>query len=246
MFRSIIEFFKAVGKWWWAVTIDLFVGALLGTAQSAGYALRVPHWLWQAMILAGFVIACLVAFHRLRIQRDEAISKCLGSIPNFKGVIEEINTADGPIPDGTMVPRIIIKMTIVNRGVPSIAQSFHIFLQLPDGQKIRGEPSWGGNGDLKLFSEGGKSVQILPATLYMPVVGMTPIPQGGKSFGYLAAAFPGMNMHEIRRHENILIATFDDVNDKTFSCSLPILGTDTIEGQSTYPSEMINKDHRNY
>lgn len=70
MGRTISEFFKAVGKWWYILgptqaggIVGLYVDVTAGTALPIG--------IWVALALGSFGAAVLVAFHSLRKERDQ-------------------------------------------------------------------------------------------------------------------------------------------------------------------------------
>ena len=80
MWKSLKECAKTVGKWWWLVVIGFvggsvrFVQALLTSlpSESEPPHLVIPIWTWAAITLVGLVIAMLIGFHRVRVQRDTA------------------------------------------------------------------------------------------------------------------------------------------------------------------------------
>jgi hypothetical protein len=230
MWKTVKEFARAVGHWWWAVTIDWLVGAFLGTAQSFGMAMSLPRWIPYLIILSGFVVACFVAFHRLRLERDDATNKLYENQPNFKGNLMQIGfgTAGNPA-FGNMTGGILIKMTITNRGSPSVARNFMVFFQPPLSEKrILGLPVWNMDEGMPLFSAGQthaeNPLQMLRREYYLPTVAMTPIPRGGEIFGYLSVVFPGMTKEELGQIGNKIIVEFEDVNETRVSCEYAVIG----------------------
>src|SRR5271170_3308949 len=144
MFKTTKEFIRAIGQWWWVVTIDWMVGAVVGTAQSFGRLSSLPAWTPYVVAFIGFIFACFVAFHRLRVERDDLSKKLENNLPKFKGHIEQIIVGELKSPDGAIAiaPHLFVKMSITNRGAPSIAQNFLVVMQTSDGQLIQGQPFW--------------------------------------------------------------------------------------------------------
>src|SRR5579863_8809927 len=99
------------------------------------------------MIAGGFVIACFVAFHRMRVERDDAIKSLSANRPDFKAQIETIVIGEAPAAVGGG-GNITVKMTIANRGAAGIARNFSAWLRLPDGKLVRGELWWTKGGPL--------------------------------------------------------------------------------------------------
>src|ERR1700728_928576 len=142
MWKSFKEFMRAVGEWWWAVVIDWLIGIGLGTAQTFGHAQNLPWWVPYVVVLAGFVLACLIAFHKLRIERDFALSQARDKRPILVPCLLGIGTAkmssdQHPEP----LSGIFVRMTISNRGLPSIAHYFSLSIRTESGD-IVGEPWW--------------------------------------------------------------------------------------------------------
>jgi hypothetical protein len=232
MWKTFKEFAKAIGKWWWAVVIDWLIGIGLGTAQVFGYATILPHWVAPAILFAGFMVACFIAVHRFRIERDEAIKRLSENTPNFKGHIEQIIVGACPSPNGNLTPQIILKMTVANTGAQSIADNFSLSLRTHDGNMIKGIPTWNANEDVKLFGQDmSHPQQILRRDRYMPTVALTPIQKGGKIFGYLAAVFPDTTQEEVHRRDNDVIVDFEDINEKKYSCTCSVFGSQDNSGE---------------
>ncbi len=216
MWKTIKEFARAVGKWWWAVTIDWLVGAFLGTAQSFGVATILPHWIPYLIILLGFIVACFVAFHRLRLERDDAVNRLCENQPNLKGNFMQVGFGNVENPMiGNTSGGVIIKMTITNRGAPSVARNFMVFYKSSsDDKKITGLHVWNLTEDMPLFAKGNMPEQILRREYYLPTVATTPIPKGGEIFGYLSARFPGKTKDEVGQTGNKIIVEFEDIDEK--------------------------------
>jgi hypothetical protein len=239
IWETLKEFVRSVGKWWWAVTIDWLVGAFLGTAQSFGHALVLPSWVPYLIVITGFVAACFIAFHRLRIERDEAVKKLSESLPSFKGELQQIIIGEGHPPDGNVFTRIVVKMQITNRGAPSIAQNFLMCLKFPDGRELRGDTYWDFNEDLKIPNiDPTRPTQILRHDRYLPTLAMTPISKGGLVYGYFAGFFRGISLAEVSHKENMVIIHFDDIENRNFSCEYSVIGNPNAPKMELYPGDM--------
>jgi hypothetical protein len=230
IYKTIIEFIRAVGKWWWWVVVEEAIGILIGTIQTFGHWSNLPKWVAPLLLIFGLVFACFVAFHRLRLERDEAVKNLHENQPNFKGHLIQMGFGNLGNPEiGNMAGGVLVKMTITNRGTPSVARNFRVFCQLASGNKIPGMPVWNVTGDMPLFSGGDKTAkenlaQILHRELYLPSVAMTPIPKGGEIFGYLSAQFRGMTRDEVGQNGNKIIVEFEDVTEKHITCEYVVEG----------------------
>lgn len=72
MWKSICEYLAAFGYW-------VYVVLVANVAGIAGLFLNVsnatsgfPTWLWVALLTGGLVVAPFLAFHKMRVQRDDA------------------------------------------------------------------------------------------------------------------------------------------------------------------------------
>jgi hypothetical protein len=208
MWQTFEEFFKAVGKWWWAVVIDWLIGIGLGTAQVFGFAMNLPIWVAPTILAAGFVLA------------------------NFKGEIEQIVIGTMVTPNGIEAPQIVLKMTVANTGAQSIAQNFSVTLKTYDGKLIKGVPTWNTSEDIKLFGHDTSCPQqTLRRDRYLPTITMTPIQRGAKVFGYLSILFSGMTRDEVHRRDNHLLVEFEDINGRRFSCICSVCGSQEDSGE---------------
>jgi hypothetical protein len=71
MWQSFEEYMPAVGKRWWAMV----VGGIFTIAGIISYFypfLVLPAWTWFLIALLFISIAQFFAFHRVRVERDEA------------------------------------------------------------------------------------------------------------------------------------------------------------------------------
>ncbi len=228
MWKTLKEFVRSVGKWGWAVTIDWLIGAGLGTAQSFGHATVLPRWTPYAIVAVGFVVACFIAFHRIRIERDEAIERLSEHQPNFRAQLVQIGYADFSNNEIKSATSIFVVMSIANRVHPSIACKFSVGIKYSDGQIIYGIPFWTTKDDISIPSDKGPP-RILKYEQYLPTIAMTPIPRGGIILGYVSVVFPGMKKRDVQHLENKLLVEFDDINDKRFTCEY-------VYGQLSDPS----------
>jgi hypothetical protein len=241
MWKTTKEFVKAVGKWWWAVTIDWLVGALLGTAQSFGAATILPHWVPYAIVLVGFLIACFIAFHRLRIERDQAVERLFETLPVFKVEVSTIMIGNLSSLDGSLSPGILVKMTIANRGAPSAALDFHLNFRSSEGKLVRGK-LWWGEDDIKLSAGSPLEtpVQTLRRDQHIATIAMNPIPKNGVIFGYLASVFHGMTRDEFIGAGHKIIIEFNAINDRHFLFEFEIPEGNESTKMLMHPAELTH------
>lgn len=74
MGKSLKEYVPAIFRWWWVLVVFM-IGDIAGIALTMWRNIEVPFWCWILLFLIGFVIAQFLAFHDVRIKRDEAIIK---------------------------------------------------------------------------------------------------------------------------------------------------------------------------
>lgn len=136
MFKTLKEFVKAVGKGWWGVTIDWVIGALIGTFQTFGKLQSLPAWSPYFVAIVGLVIACFIAFHRVRVDRDAAINK----LSALQSLSAEILWVSGPIiSNADTIRSFIFYIVVKNTGEPTIAENWSIVTTFSDGEKMAGE-----------------------------------------------------------------------------------------------------------
>jgi len=68
---SISEYIPGLLKYWWIVVIGFAGGGLGFGIDAAQGDLVVPYWVWIAVACGGLVAAQFLAFHRVRVERDE-------------------------------------------------------------------------------------------------------------------------------------------------------------------------------
>jgi len=86
MWKSFIEYITSLGRWGWFVLVDIFSGisgAYLDVSGTWGF----PTWLWIILLGIAFVLVPFIAFHKLRLNRDELKSE-LDAIRNAKSNIK--------------------------------------------------------------------------------------------------------------------------------------------------------------
>jgi hypothetical protein len=72
MWVSFKEYITALGHWGWFVLGDVVsggAGAYLDVSGRVGF----PTFIWILMLLGGLTVAPFMAFHKVRLQRDEAV-----------------------------------------------------------------------------------------------------------------------------------------------------------------------------
>jgi len=63
-------YFPAWGRWFW-----YFLGGESVSVVGLIFVNGVPAWIWQVIILAGFVVGPIAAFHALRFKLDAAVAE---------------------------------------------------------------------------------------------------------------------------------------------------------------------------
>ena len=86
MRKSVKEYLAAFGKWGFVVAA-LLVGDVLGVVQSYDTFLRLQSWAWWLILVAILAVSPLIAFHKLRLKRDELYNQ-LSQIKNARPNIE--------------------------------------------------------------------------------------------------------------------------------------------------------------
>lgn len=95
MWQSLKEYVTSLGRWGWVVIID-FILAGAGAYLDITNAAPIPMWVWITLGLAGLMVAPFIAFHKLRLKRDEIRTE-LVSIRDAQPLIEvtpEIDNRD--------------------------------------------------------------------------------------------------------------------------------------------------------
>jgi hypothetical protein len=70
MLKSLREYVKVLGYWVWLVFGSIILSAIGVYIYFSGKS-NIPTWGWVGVLLAGLIISCFLAFHRVRVQRDE-------------------------------------------------------------------------------------------------------------------------------------------------------------------------------
>ena len=74
MWQSLKEYIAFLGKAGWVVLVDIIGSSIGGYLDVSGNA-NIPTWLWLGFLLLGLLIAPFIAFHKLRVQRDNIQSE---------------------------------------------------------------------------------------------------------------------------------------------------------------------------
>jgi hypothetical protein len=244
MWKTLKEFVRAVGKWWWFVVIEEAIGIVIGTAQTFGHWSDLPRWMPSALCVLGLVAASFCAFYQMKSERDKAIEKLSENSAKFKGQFQQIIAGAGTATETATgrpvdITRLIVKMTISNLGAPSVAKNFVMKIKLASGHIIVGEPWWDYNEDIKVPVIGqGRSSQVLPHNRHLPTLSMNPIPRGGLVYGYVGAMFYRIDLLTVNKQENTVIVEFDDIEDRHFSCNFSATGTPNAPQIDLLPGDM--------
>ena len=66
---TIKELRKIVFTWWWILTTSVAFG-IVGFLQALIPDMKIPIIVWEFVFVAAVMLACLVAVHKMRVQRD--------------------------------------------------------------------------------------------------------------------------------------------------------------------------------
>ncbi|MFH0942144.1 MAG: hypothetical protein V1823_03885 [Chloroflexota bacterium] len=86
MVQSFKEYLAAFGKWGFAIAA-LLIGDLFGIYQSYNSKFVLPQWAWLLILAVILVMSPVIAFHKLRLKRDE-LKRELDNIKNGRPKIE--------------------------------------------------------------------------------------------------------------------------------------------------------------
>jgi hypothetical protein len=112
MRKSLKEYITALGHWGWVVAVIL-VGDIYGiissylSSSNANFVL--PIWAWWVILVVILILSPFIAFHKLRLAKDESQNKLEG-ILNAKPrlVLKEIESPAKDIAKGTLVNGVFI------------------------------------------------------------------------------------------------------------------------------------------
>ena len=85
MRKSLKEYITALGYWGYLVlvaNISGIAGMVLDVTETSGF----PTWVWLVLLICGLVVAPFLAFNKVRVQRDIALSQ-LGQNGITKAII---------------------------------------------------------------------------------------------------------------------------------------------------------------
>jgi hypothetical protein len=71
MQKSFSEYIPAVFRWWWAMVVSGIGGVLGAVATTTDKGVLLPAWGWFVISVVALSVAQFLAFHKVRVQRDE-------------------------------------------------------------------------------------------------------------------------------------------------------------------------------
>jgi len=97
--RSFVIFLKIAGKWWFSVWVVVILAGIATLALTIAKVSQLPTSVWGTLIIIGFVIAPVIAFHFLRVERDTyfALWDDKAKIMNILGAIEKLRKEAAPL-----------------------------------------------------------------------------------------------------------------------------------------------------
>ena len=108
MRKSLFEYIRALGRWGWVVLGDVIAG-IAGAFLDISGIWRFPTWIWLILLIIGFIIVPFLAFHKLKLERDELRAKLQRDADNVEIEIGRIS------PHGTSVS---LEFTLQVNNVP--------------------------------------------------------------------------------------------------------------------------------
>jgi hypothetical protein len=217
----------------WLVAIGLLVGALLTWLgyDTSWIGIEMSHWWIVPVVLVALVVVYFFwhAYLVWKAAKEELFStqdKLNSKVPVLIPAIEQ--TVVGGISDDPSSAMVFVTMSIVNRGEPSIADNWAIYVRLKDGRSAEGKKIliekkelYDTHGPSKLYIPGYEAPS--PARIITPAEAiyektMSPIPRGGKASGLLQAFFQGIKQAEIATAGTEIRVEFKDAFGQSCSC----------------------------
>jgi hypothetical protein len=75
--KSFVEYITALGHWGWFVLVGV-IGSTIGTITLAVKNVPIKEDFWLVILIVVLLVAPFIAFHNVRVQRDEAKSVSSG------------------------------------------------------------------------------------------------------------------------------------------------------------------------
>jgi hypothetical protein len=97
--RSILELVKVAGKWWFFVWVLVVLAGLVALGLTIVHPAQVPTAVWVSLFVVGIVIAPMVAFHFVRVERDTfyALWHDKETLMNVLVAVEELRQEAAPL-----------------------------------------------------------------------------------------------------------------------------------------------------
>jgi hypothetical protein len=191
---------------------------------------KISKRVFFAGVIAFLIVAFFMAWRDVREEanglRQELVSsrKALGeeksrNTPNFLGEINEIVNGDPVQGAGS---DLFIRMTITNRGAPSIAQGWKLAVKsntrnssymptsIPDNFSVRNK-------------DGIQMAKFkLSDTIYEKTV--RPIERGGMARGWIRFILPDLTRKQISGSKTIITVSFEDVERNKYEATMELKG----------------------
>src|SRR5260221_3180185 len=68
--RSFVVFIKIAGKWWFSFWIAVILAGVVTLTLTIANISQLPASVWGSLFILGIVIAPIISFHFLRVERD--------------------------------------------------------------------------------------------------------------------------------------------------------------------------------
>jgi hypothetical protein len=158
MRQSLKQYLLAVFRWWWVILVFVIgdVGGIVLTVQQNW---TVPLWVWAAIGIAGLFTAQFLAFHHIKIERDELQLK-----------LDRINSA---MPRISMAPvtrndRFILEIRNLGRGGADFTAKARVVSGIPGPELYT--MYWESVRDTKCHIDAGGLASILVAEKPRPII----------------------------------------------------------------------------
>ncbi len=171
-----------------------------------------------AFILVAFFMAwrdkhreLLTAQKALAEKTQELADERQKSQPELSGFIDEI--AMGHPPDGSNQTAVFLKVSVRNKGAPSVAEAWTVNVEVPGKGNFHCQIMHSDTAFTLMRSDGGPPMVYTPGeTIYDKTA--SPVEHNGMKRGILASTLQGLKQEEVWQAGTVIRVTFEDINGK--------------------------------
>jgi hypothetical protein len=163
------------------------ISAALGRASAWLFDVPVRSEIAYWLVVPALVFALAIAVRKLSGRKTRPDLNCLIEHMSFGGGDFKV---DGRDASGAII---MILASIRNRGVPTVASSYRLIFELPNGQLFHGKRLNPAQETIGLENVDTGRKELLHRNDALDKRTVEPIPQGGMAQGFLVFAFPGID-----------------------------------------------------